>query len=152
MKRTAIALLICAAALAMTALIIAERQRPKAAANAMPPSSEIHRWEVDAILRSHPHRAALVRGTGSMLEIRGGDPAGITAVVIYDPFANYDLLGKGAFVLFAHHSQGLLVHQLAQLDGDGWISSGSANGHYDSGRVTRANLRGAIVHVYRIKP
>ena len=106
----------------------------------MPPSSEIHRWEVDAILRSHPHRAALVRGTG-------GDPAG-TAVVIYDPVANYDLLGAGAFVVLEHHSQGLLVHQLAQLDGDGWISTGSAN---DSGRVTRANLRGAVVHVYNIK-
>ena len=144
-------IIICAAALAMTALILAERARHKAAALAMPPSSEIHRWEVDAILRSHPHRAALVRGTGSMLEIRGGDPSGVTAVIIYDPFAQYDLLGAGTFVLFAHHSQGLLVHQLAQLDGNGWISSGSANGHYDSGRVTRANLRGVIVHVYNIK-
>ena len=142
---------ICICALAMTALIIAERARHKAAANAMPPSSELHRWEVDAILRSHPHRAALVRGTGSMLEIRGGDPAGVTAVVIYDPFANYDLLGAGTFVLFEHHSQGLLCHQLAKLDGEGWISTGSANGHYDSGRVTRANFRGAIVHVYNIK-
>jgi hypothetical protein len=146
-----LALIICICALAMTALILAERARHKAAANAMPPSSEIHRWEVDAILRTHPHRAALVRGTGSMLEIRGGDPSGFTAVVIYDPVFNYDLLGAGAFVLFDHHSQGLLVHQLAQLDGDGWISSGSANGHYDSGRVTRANLRGVIVHVYNIK-
>ena len=149
-----LALLICAAALAMTALIIAERARHKAAANAMPPSSEIHRWEVDQIIRDCPKhlRACLVRGTGSMLEIRGGDPSGVTAVIIYDPFAQYDLMGAGTFVLFAHHSQGLLVHQLAQLDGDGWISSGSANGHYDSGRVTRANLRGAIVHVYNIKP
>ena len=116
----------------------------------MPPSTEIHRWEVDAILRSHPHRAALVRGTGSMLEIRGGDPSGFTAVVIYDPVANYDLLGKGAFVLFEHHSQGLLCHQLAQLDGDGWISTGSANGHYDSGRVTTGNYVGVAVKVYTI--
>ena len=110
-----LAIIICAAALAMTALILAERKRHKSAAKAMPPSTEIHRWEVDAILRSHPHRAALVRGTGSMLEIRGGDPDGITAVVIYDPFAKYDLLGAGTFVLFEHHSQGLLVHQLAQV-------------------------------------
>ena len=146
-----LALLICATALAMTALILMERHRHKAAAKAMPPTTEVHQWEVDAILRSHPHRAALVRGTGSMLEIRGGDPSGVTAVVIYDPFANYDLLGAGTFVLFDHHSQGLLVHQLAQLDGNGWISSGSANGHYDSGRVTRANLRGQIVHIYKIK-
>ena len=148
-----LALIICVAALAMTALIIAERARHKAAANAMPPSTEIHRWEVDQIIRDCPKhlRACLVRGTGSMLEIRGGDPSGVTAVVIYDPISNYDLLGKGAFVLFDHHSQGLLCHQLAKLDGDGWISTGSANGHYDSGRVTRANLRGAIVHVYNIK-
>ena len=146
-----LAFVIIVCALAMTALIIAERARHKAAANAMPPSSEIHRWDVDAILRSHPHRAALVRGTGSMLEIRGGDPSGVTAVVIYDPFAQYDLMGAGAFVLFEHHSQGLLVHQLAQLDGDGWISTGSANGHYDSGRVTRGNLRGVVVKIYNIK-
>jgi hypothetical protein len=86
------------------------------------------------------------------MEIRGGDPSGITAVVLYDPFAQYDLFCEGTFVLFNHHSQGLLVHQLTQLDGDGWISTGSANGHYDSGRVTRSNLRGVIVHVYNIKP
>lgn len=144
-------IIICVAAIAMTALVLAERARHKSAAKAMPPSTEIHRWEVDAILRSHPHRACLVRGTGSMLEIRGGDADGVTAVVIYDPIARYDLLGAGTFVLFEHHSLGLLVHQLAQLDGKGWISAGSANGHYDSGRVTRANLRGAIVHIYKIK-
>ena len=147
-----LALVIYAAALAMTALVMVERARHKAAAKSMPPSSDIHRWEVDAILRSHPHRAALVRGTDSMLEIRGGDPAGVVAIVIYDPVFNYSLLGAGTFVLLDHHSQGLLVHQLAQLDGDGWISTGSANGHYDSGRVTRANLRGIIVRVYNIKP
>ena len=148
-----LAALICAAALAlaMTALVLMEQARHKAAAKAMPPSSEIHRWEVDAILRTHPHRACLVRGTGSMLEIRGGDPSGVTAVIIYDPFARYDLMGAGAFVLFEHHSQGLLCHQLAKLDGEGWISTGSANGHYDSGRVTRANFRGVSVHVYNIK-
>jgi hypothetical protein len=146
-----LAIAICAGAIVMTALLIAERQRHKAATKAMPPTTEINRWEVDAILRSHPHRAALVRGTGSMIEIRGGDPAGVTAVVIYDPVFNYTLLGAGTFVLFDHHSQGLLVHQLAQLDGDGWVSTGSANGHYDSGRVTRANLRGVIVHIYKIK-
>jgi hypothetical protein len=146
-----LALLICIAALVMTALLIAERQRHKAAANSMPPTTEINRWEVDGILRTHPHRAALVLGTGSMLEIRGGSPMEATAIVIYDPVFNYTLLGAGTFVLFDHHSQGLLVHQLAQLDGDGWVSTGSANGHYDSGRVTRANLRGVIVKIYNIK-
>ena len=149
-----LALIICVCALAMTALILAERARHKAAANAMPPSSEIHRWEVDAVIRDCPRhlRVCLVRGTGSMAEIRGGDPTAVTAVVLYDPVAQYDLLCSGAFVLFAHHSQGLLVHQLSKLDGSGWISTGSANGHYDSGRVTKANFRGAIVYTYKILP
>jgi hypothetical protein len=137
----------------MTALVVMERTRFKSAHKAMPPTYDIFRHEVDEILRrSGHHRTALVRGTGSMLEIRGGEPNAITAVVVYDPFANYDHLAKGTFVLFTHHSQGFVVHQLAQLDGSGWISTGSANNAYDSGRVTRANLRGVVTAIYRIKP
>ena len=117
----------------------------------MHPSTEIHRWDVDELLRSHQHRACLALGTGSALTLRGADAKNATAVLVYNPVANFETLGKGDLVLLKHHSQGLLCHQLAKLDGDGWISTGSANGHYDSGRVTRANFRGAIVPVYNIK-
>ena len=119
--------------------------------NTLPPSYEIHRWEVDAILRNSAN-VALVLGTGSMAPaIRAGRPDEVVALVSYAP-RDFSLLGAGDLVLFDHAQAGLIVHQLAQLDGAGWISTGSANSRYDSGRITRKNLRGVVTAIYNIKP
>jgi hypothetical protein len=117
----------------------------------MPPSSEINRWEVDAILRNTAN-VALVLGAGSMAPaIRAGRPDEVVALVSYSS-RDFSLLGAGDLVLFDHAQVGLVVHQLAQLDGAGWISTGSVNSRYDSGRVTRANCRGVVIAIYNIKP
>lgn len=146
-----LALLICAAALAMTALIIAELRRHSNAEKAMPRQYDINRYEVDAILRNSAN-VALILGTGSMApHIRAGRSDEVVAVVSYAP-RDFNLLGAGDLVLFDHAKAGLVVHQLATLDGAGWISSGSANSAYDSGRVTRSNFRGVVIAIYNIKP
>ena len=135
----------------MTALIIAERARFKSAAKSMPVPAWVERYEVDAILRDFPN-ACLVLGTGSM---RPTIPAGrhdeVVSVVIYDNSKDFATLGEGMPVLFKHPS-GLIVHQLAKLTPSGWVTSGSDNRHYDTGTVTRQNLRGVVVKIYNIKP
>ncbi len=116
--------------------------------------TEIYRWDVDELLRSHPHRACLSAGVGAALVLRGADASNATAVLIYDPVANFETLGKGDIVLLDHHSQGLLVHTLVKLTtlkSGAWISAGSANLFYDEGTVTRANFRGRVEHIYKIK-
>lgn len=134
----------------MTLLVLREMHRNAAALAAMPVPTWIERYEVDAILRDFPN-ACLVLGTGSM---RPTIPAGrhdeVVSVVIYDNSKDFATLGEGMPVLFKHPS-GLIVHQLAKLTPAGWTTTGSANGHYDTGTVTRANLRGVIVKIYNIK-
>ena len=71
--------------------------------------------------------------------------------MIYDGSNDFGTLGTGDLVLFDRAGQ-LIVHQLAQLDRAGWITSGSANDGYDTGRVTRANLRGVVTAIYNITP
>lgn len=134
----------------MTLLVLREMNRNTAALAAMPIPTWVERYEVDAILRDFPN-ACLVLGTGSM---RPTIPAGrhdeVVSVVIYDNSKDFATLGEGMPVLFKHPS-GLIVHQLAKLTPAGWTTTGSANGHYDTGTVTRANLRGVIVKIYNIK-
>lgn len=144
-----IALILCAVAVAV--LVWRSSVDTKSMEAALPPVYWIERYEADEILRTHGARAAWVLGTGSMQPvIRAGLPTEKVALVIYDNDRDFNLLGRGALVLF-DHSKGLLVHQITTLDGDGWVSSGSANAHYDTGRVTRENFRGVVTKIYNIK-
>ena len=131
-------------------LIALELHRQQTMTAALPPIHAIARADVDALLRNN-RNACLVLGTGSMAPaIRAGGEREVVAVVIYDN-RDFATLGKGQLVLFDRIGQ-LIVHQLAQLDGSGWITSGSANDGYDSGRVTRYNFHGAVTEIYNIIP
>lgn len=89
----------------------------------------INRYEVDAILRNHPHRAAIL---GS-------------SVVIYHNSHDFVTLGAGTEVVFEHLGI-LAVGKLQQLSTLGWTTSAG------SIIVTRANFRGIVVKTYIIRP
>ena len=145
---TKVTCLICAGALAFSALIYAEIRRNKTALAAMPTPTWIERYEVDAILRDYTN-AVLVLGTGSMRPtIPAG--AGVVAYAQLDRRA-YVLLGEGDLVVFSH-ACGYVVHQLAQLDGGSWITSGSANARYDAGRMDAKNYVGLVTKIYLLTP
>jgi len=147
---TKITFIICAAALVFSILIYAEMKRNKTALEAMPVPVWIERYQVDEILREQAN-AVRVLGTGSM---RPTIPAGrhdeVVAIVIYEPCPDFDSLRVGKPVIFKHPS-GLIVHQLAKLTPSGWVTTGSANAGYDTGTVTKENLRGLVVKIYNIK-
>lgn len=112
---------------------------------------EIESYEIDAILRSYSNVVA-IRGTGSMRPlIPAGKPDEIVAWAILDNSKDFALLEQGLVVVFDSGKNGLIIHELNQLDKDGWISSGSYNGFYDAGRVTRTNLRGVVISIYKLK-
>lgn len=112
---------------------------------------EIESFEVDAILRSYSNVVA-IKGTGSMRPlIPSGDPDEIVAWAVVDNSRDFSLLSEGDVVVFYHKDSGLTIHELNVLDGSGWISSGSYNKFYDSGRVTRENLRGVVTLIYKLK-
>ena len=112
---------------------------------------EIDSHEVDAILRSYSNVVA-IKGTGSMRPlIPAGKPDEIVAWAILDNSKDFALLEQGLVVVFDSGNNGLIIHELNQLDKDGWISSGSYNGFYDAGRVTRTNLRGVVISIYKLK-
>ena len=112
---------------------------------------EIASHEVDAILRSHSNVVA-IRGTGSMRPlIPAGKPDEIVAWAALDNSLDFALLEAGDVVVFSHKNGSFVIHELSLLDGDGWISSGSYNKFYDSGRVTRQNLRGVVTLIYKLK-
>jgi hypothetical protein len=146
---TKVTAIICAGALIFSALIYMEMKRHKEALAAMPVPIWIELYEVDGILRSEAN-AVLIRGTGSM---RPTIPAGrhdeVVSVAIYEP-RPVESLKVGQCVIFKHPS-GLIIHQLAELTSSGWVTTGSANMGYDTGKVTQANLRGVVVKIYNIK-
>jgi len=112
---------------------------------------EIDSFDVDAILREHRNVVA-VRGTGSMRPlIPAGKPTETVAWAILDNTKDFNLLEAGMVVVFLHKNGTFVIHELSMLDKDGWISSGSYNGFYDSGRVTRENLRGVVTLIYKLK-
>lgn len=107
-------------------------------------------YEIDSILRLYSNVVA-IRGTGSMQPlIPAGKPDEIVAWAVVDNI-DFALLGAGDVVVFTHKDDGLVIHELNLLDGEGWISSGSYNKSYDSGRVTRKNLRGVVTLIYKLK-
>lgn len=112
---------------------------------------EIDSFDVDAILREHRNVVA-VKGTGSMRPlIPAGKPTEIVAWAILDKTKDFNLLEAGMVVVFSQKNGTFIIHELNTLDKDGWISSGSYNGFYDSGRVTRENLRGVVTLIYKLK-
>lgn len=146
---TKMTFIICTVALVFSALIYMEMKRNKTALESMPVPVWIERYEVDEILREQAN-AVRVLGTGSM---RPTIPAGrhdeVVAVAIYEP-RSMDSLKAGQCVIFTHPS-GLIIHQLAELTSSGWITTGSGNIGYDTGKVTQANLRGVVVKIYNIR-
>ncbi len=112
---------------------------------------EINLFEVDSVLREHKNVVA-VKGTGSMQPlIPAGKPTEIVAWALLDSTKDFNLLETGMVVVFSHKKGEFVIHELNTLDKDGWISSGSYNGFYDSGRVTRENLRGVVTLIYKLK-
>jgi hypothetical protein len=89
----------------------------------------INRYEVDAILRNHPHRAAVLG----------------QSVVIYHNSYDFVTLGAGTDVVFEHMGV-LAVGKLQQLSTLGWTTSAGP------AMVTRANFRGIAIKTYVIKP
>lgn len=112
---------------------------------------EIDSFDVDAILRNNRNVVSIL-GTGSMRPlIPAGKPTEIVAWAVVDNTKDFNLLEAGMVVVFIHKNGTFLIHELSMLDKDGWISSGSYNGFYDSGRVTRENLRGVVTLIYKLK-
>ena len=114
---------------------------------ALPPFQFVAPHEIDGLLRKgYPLVAVL--GTGSMQPYI---PAG-NGVVAWAMVTSCDFrtLGKGDLVVF-RTPIGNVIHQLAQLDGDGWITTGLHNNGYDSTRVTRDTFVGRTVKTYLLK-
>jgi len=112
---------------------------------------EVNSFDMDEVLRSHSNIVAIL-GTGSMRPlIPAGQPNETVAWAVVDNTKDFNLLEAGMVVVFKHKDSGFVIHELNMLDKDGWISSGSYNGFYDSGRVTRENLRGVVTLIYKLK-
>ena len=116
----------------------------------IPPIETVKRYDVDGLLRTGLANC-LILGTGSMQPyIKGGKPAEVVAAVNCDKQANFKLLQVGELIIFEKDGK-LIVHQLVELDNDGWITSGSHNERYDSGRVTEHNFKGVVEKIYNIE-
>jgi hypothetical protein len=146
-----IALVACIAAAVMAVIVAEEIQRHRRAVNAMPKITEKFAYEIDEMLRTRHDLVALM-GTGSMSPpIPVGKPTERVAYIAVDNSRDFDTLGEGAPVVFRHDSGQLIFHSLAKLTPSGWVTSGLANSHYDTGYVTRKNLRGVAVEIFVIK-
>jgi hypothetical protein len=112
---------------------------------------EVDSFDMDYILRENRNVVSIL-GTGSMRPlIPAGKPTEIVAWAVLDSTKDFNLLEAGMVVVFSHKNGTFVIHELSMLDKDGWISSGSYNGFYDSGRVTRENLRGVVTLIYKLK-
>jgi hypothetical protein len=139
-----ISVIICSL-LTIVAINMSKAEKPH------PSIIEINSFDVDSMLRSHSNVVA-IKGTGSMRPlIPAGKPDEIVAWAVVDNSRDFALLSAGDIVVFTHKNGGLIIHELNVLDGEGWISSGSYNKFYDSGRVTRQNLRGVVTSIYKLK-
>ena len=139
---------IAALLVAVIAFLVAKENKPM---KPHPRVIESAVYEVDAILRSYSNVVA-IKGTGSMRPlIPSGGPDEIVAWAVLDNSRDFALLGAGDVVVFSHKDGSFVIHELNLLDGEGWISSGSYNKFYDSGRVTRQNLRGVVTLIYKLK-
>ena len=112
----------------------------------MPPITEVSHHDINQMLRDGADLVA-VRGTGSMRPlIPAGD--GIVAYALVER-CDYSQLKRDNLVVFST-TKGNVIHQLAQATPQGWITSGSANGAYDAGRVTASNFHSRAVQIYTL--
>jgi hypothetical protein len=76
------------------------------------------------------------------------DPAEIVALAQLDRCA-FALLGPGELIVFRSR-YGYIIHRLAELTRDGWITDGTHNKFYDQGRVTESTYVGRAVKIYTL--
>ena len=141
--------LIALLSLCLAFAIYQNMNKPKAN---QPPIIDIDSFEMDSILRTHSNVIA-IKGTGSMRPLipASDNPNEIVAWAVVDGSKDFATLHSGQIVVFRHKDAGFLIHELSLLDKDGWISSGAYNKFYDSGRVTRENLRGVVISIYKLR-
>ena len=149
MKAGTIAL-IASAVIALAAILSFHLKQIEGMKN-QPKVIELDSFDMDSILRENRNVVAIL-GTGSMRPLLpAGKPTEVVAWAIVDNTKDFNLLEAGMVVVFSHKDAKFVIHELNTLDKDGWISSGSYNGFYDSGRVTRENLRGVVTLIYKLK-
>jgi len=148
MKPSAIIALV-ACILALSLLAMCELKRQHNAVTALPKTVQVDLHEVQHLILTG-HDLVAVMGTGSMQPyIPGGDDDGIVAYVQVERPA-YSALRKGDLVVFRAGSINIL-HQIAEREGEDWISTGLHNSHYDGTRVTEKNIIGRVVKTYILK-
>ena len=145
--RLAVPTLIALLSLGLAFVIYQNVNKPKVN---QPPIVEVDSFDMDSILRTHKNVIA-IKGTGSMRPLipASDNPEEIVAWAVVDSSKDFATLHSGQIVVFRHKDAGFLIHELSLLDKDGWISSGAYNKFYDSGRVTRENLRGVVTSIYK---
>ena len=145
MKRTALVLLMATLALAVACVGLVRREQALAAS--LPPVVKVTSVQF-RLLRNHDKTLVPILGTGSMQPLipASSDPDDVVALAALDRRA-FDLLGEGALIVF-RTPRGYIIHRLEQFTPEGWITSGSHNARYDSGRVTAGNYVGVAVKIY----
>jgi hypothetical protein len=129
------------------------------------PPRTVHATAAEALAHAQAHVAVHggairpVAGTGSMAPYIPASAADLdprTTVVAYAvtvPGATFDDITPGALCLYAAAWQPTLnvIHGAALQDAAGWIMSGLANDRSEAAwRVTPANFRGLVAHVFVI--
>jgi hypothetical protein len=147
MNRTALVLLM--ATLALAAVCVGLVRHEEARALKLPPVVKVTTTQFQ-LLRNHDRSLVPIVGSGSMQPFipASADPAEIVALAQIDRCA-FALLGPGELIVFRSR-YGFIIHRLAQLDGDGWITDGTHNQFYDAGRVTPDTYVGRAVKIYTL--
>lgn len=113
---------------------------------------EIDAFEMDSILRSHSNIIA-IKNNGSLNKLipsnKGKNETVAWAVV--DSSRDFATLHSGQIVAFSHKDAGFLIHELSLLDKNEWVSSSAYGKFYNSGKVTRDNLRGVVTSIYKLR-
>jgi len=144
-----VAALLALLALGLGLIFAAIRYHHNAMLDALPPSEEIDRHQMNYLLMQGLDLVA-IRGTGSMRPyIPAGD--GIVAYCEINRHASPDYLRVGDLAIITT-GRGLVVHQLAGRYPNGsWITSGLYNGGYDVGSVTNDRIYGIVMKTYILK-
>ena len=150
MKQFIIITLLIVSILFLIFVIFKNAKQEKTMMEKIPPIETVKQYDIDGLLRTGLANC-LILGTGSMQPyIKGGKPTEVVAAVKYDKQSNFKLLQVGQLIIFEIDGK-LIVHQLVELDNDGWITAGSHNERYDSGRVTEQNFKGVVEKIFNIE-
>jgi len=111
--------------------------------------------EADAWTLAGPS-AVVVLGTGSMAPYIPAAPAGadplrtVSALAVLVSGARYADIKAGSLVIYVPRwANRNVMHQAAQIDGNGWIMTGLGNKTYETmERVTAANFVGIVARTY----